>query len=149
MKLFRISCSSLARVAAVVALAFTFVGCDDAPTAPSKAIPFSQTDLVVGAGAEAAAGSVLRVNYDGWLYDESKTEQKGLLFDSSAGTSSFSFTLGGGQVIKGWDQGIPGMKVGGVRRLVIPPSLAYGSTRNGPIPPNATLVFEVQLLGVE
>jgi FKBP-type peptidyl-prolyl cis-trans isomerase FkpA len=88
------------------------------------------------------------VNYTGWLYDATKTDNKGPQFDSSVGRTPFQFTLGTGQVIRGWDQGIPGMKVGGRRRLVIPPSLAYGSTRSGPIPPNATLVFDVEMVSI-
>ena len=132
-------------LAALVAAA-----CADSPSSPSSSFaPFSQTDLVVGAGAEAASGKTLSVNYTGWLYDASQPSQKGLQFDSSIGRSPFSLVLGAGQVIKGWDQGLPGMKVGGVRRLVIPPSLAYGSSRSGPIPPNATLLFEVTLLDVQ
>jgi FKBP-type peptidyl-prolyl cis-trans isomerase FkpA len=124
--------------------------CVDAPSSPSQSFaPFSQTDLVVGTGAEASAGKTLSVNYTGWLYDASQPNQKGPQFDSSIGRSAFSLTLGAGQVIKGWDQGLVGMKVGGVRRLVIPPSLAYGSSRSGPIPPNSTLLFEVTLLDVQ
>jgi FKBP-type peptidyl-prolyl cis-trans isomerase FkpA len=142
------SAPSLVAAATLVALAVLAGGCGDSPTAPSDPVPFSQTDLVVGGGTDAVTGKVLTVNYSGWLYDASKPDQKGAQFDSSVGRSEFSFTLGAGQVIKGWDQGVPGMKVGGTRRLVIPPSLGYGATRNGPIPPNATLVFEVQLIGV-
>ena len=91
---------------------------------------------------------MVTVNYTGWLYDESRPDQKGAQFDTSIGRDVFSFTLGIGQVIAGWDQGVPGMRVEGVRRLVIPPSLAYGNFRNGPIPPNAALVFEIEMLGV-
>jgi FKBP-type peptidyl-prolyl cis-trans isomerase FkpA len=123
-------------------------GCGDAPVAPTP-VPFSQADLSVGTGAEAAAGKVLTVNYTGWFYDATKPDLKGLQFDSSVGTTPFSFTLGIGQVIAGWDQGLQGMKVGGARRLVIPSSLAYGSFRNGPVPPFATLVFEIDLLKVQ
>jgi len=122
--------------------------CDDSPTAPSSTPAFSQTDLRTGTGAEAAGGKVVSVNYTGWFYDESRPDQKGAQFDTSIGREAFSFTLGIGQVIAGWDRGVPGMKVGGVRRLVIPPSLGYGNFRNGPIPPNAALVFEIELLGV-
>jgi FKBP-type peptidyl-prolyl cis-trans isomerase FkpA len=95
------------------------------------------------------SGRELTVNYTGWFYGESRPEKKGPVFDTSAGSDPFIFTLGAGQVIAGWDQGLQGMRVGGVRRLVIPPSLAYGAFRNGPIPPNATLVFEVELLDVQ
>lgn len=117
-------------------------------TSPStSSAPFSQTDLVVGTGAQAAAGNRTTVAYTGWLYDSSKAEGKGSQFDSSA---SFAFTLGAGNVIKGWDQGVVGMKVGGKRRLVIPPELAYGSSSPGAgIPPNATLVFDITLAGVQ
>jgi FKBP-type peptidyl-prolyl cis-trans isomerase FkpA len=125
-------------------------GCGSStPAAPSANVPFSQTDLRVGTGTDATAGRQLTVNYTGWLYDGSRTDQKGTQFDSSSGRGPFTFVLGRGQVIAGWDQGLVGMKVGGVRRLVIPPSLGYGSTGNGPIPPNATLVFEVELLSVD
>jgi FKBP-type peptidyl-prolyl cis-trans isomerase FkpA len=123
--------------------------CDDSPTAPTHYAPFSQIDLNVGGGTEAANGSLLRVHYTGWLYNELEPDNKGAQFDSSVGGTPFAFTLGAGQVIRGWDQGMVGMKVGGTRRLVIPPSLAYGELRNGPIPPNATLVFDVELLAVE
>ena len=91
----------------------------------------------------------MTVNYTGWLYDASKLDSKGLQFDSSIGGQPFAFTLGAGQVIQGWDQGVPGMKVGGIRRLVIPPSLAYGAVRYGPIPPDATLVFDISLVDVQ
>jgi FKBP-type peptidyl-prolyl cis-trans isomerase FkpA len=85
------------------------------------------------------------VSYTGWLYDPSKPESKGSQFDSQP---SFTFQLGAGRVIPGWEQGIPGMKVGGQRRLIIPPSLGYGSQMVGTIPPNSTLVFDVMLLNV-
>src|SRR5262245_66177723 len=135
-------------IIAVLALAASTFACVDAPASPTTTAPFSQTELLVGTGADALTGSTVTVNYTGWLYDASKTDNKGLQFDSSIGRTPFQFTLGTGQVIRGWDQGIPGMKVGGRRRLVIPPSLAYGNTRSGPIPPNATLVFEVQLVSI-
>lgn len=132
---------------APVVLAAAIASCAS-PTAPSSYAPYSQTDLVVGTGATAIIGNTVTVNYTGWLYDSSKPDQKGLQFDSSAGLTPFTFTLGAGQVINGWEQGIVGMNAGGLRRLVIPPSLAYGAARNNIIPPNATLVFEVQLLEV-
>lgn len=100
-------------------------------------------DEVVGTGAEARAGDTLSVNYTGKLQD-------GTVFDSSlsAGRAPFEFVLGAGRVILGWDQGLQGMKVGGKRLLIIPPGLAYGAQGSGPIPPNAMLVFEVDLLSV-
>jgi len=123
-------------------------GCNNSPAAPTE-VSFSQADVSVGTGTEAAAGKALTVNYTGWLYDQRRPDLKGLQFETSVGGTPFSFTLGIGQVIPGWDQGLPGMKVGGVRRLVIPPSLAYGSVRRGPIPPYSTLVFEIELLDVQ
>jgi len=133
----------------ILVLAAGVAGCSDSPTAPSNYAPFSQTDLTLGTGGDAISGRLLTVHYTGWFYGESRPDKKGPVFDSSAGGDPFSFTLGAGQVIAGWDQGLLGMRVGGVRRLIIPPSLAYGSFRNGPIPPNATLVFEVELLEVQ
>jgi len=100
-------------------------------------------DLQVGSGAEAVSGARVSVHYTGWLTDGTK-------FDSSVDRGKpFQFQLGAGQVIKGWDQGVAGMKVGGKRKLVIPPEMGYGARGAGRvIPPNAVLVFEVELLGV-
>lgn len=101
-------------------------------------------DLQVGAGTEATAGATVTVHYEGWLPNGTK-------FDSSRDRGQpFVFVLGVGQVIAGWDEGVAGMRVGGMRKLVIPPNLAYGSAGAGSaIPPNATLVFDVELLEVE
>jgi len=99
-------------------------------------------DLTVGTGAEAVAGRTIRVTYTGWLIN-------GQRFDSNVGGAPFSFTLGAGMVIPGWDQGVAGMRVGGKRKLVIGSALAYGRSGSGPIPPNSTLVFDVELLGVQ
>jgi FKBP-type peptidyl-prolyl cis-trans isomerase FkpA len=123
--------------------------CVDTPSSVTVTAPYNQTDLVLGTGNDALTGSTLTVNYTGWLYDVSQPERKGLQFDSSIGRTPFVFTLGTGQVIRGWEQGIPGMRAGGTRRLVIPPSLAYGDTRSGPIPQNATLVFEITLISIQ
>jgi len=100
-------------------------------------------DINIGEGAAAAAGQKVTVHYTGWLTNGAK-------FDSSKDRNDpFVFPLGGGRVIKGWDEGVPGMKVGGKRKLTIPPALGYGARGAGSvIPPNATLVFEVELLGV-
>ena len=123
-------------------------GCSGSNTAaPSTSNgTFTQTDLVVGTGATANTGSVATVTYGGWLYDTSKVDGKGTFFD---GNSGYTFTLGAGGVIAGWDQGVVGMRVGGQRRLIIPPDLAYGSSGRSPIPPNATLVFDITLTGVQ
>lgn len=133
-------------VPALVA-AILVAACGDAPTSPNNA-GYAQSDLRVGTGADAVTGRVVTVNYTGWFYNASAPEGKGVQFDSSVGQTPLTFTLGAGQVIQGWEQGVQGMKVGGLRRLVIPPSLAYGQSRYGPIPPNATLVFEIELLDV-
>ena len=101
-------------------------------------------DLKVGEGSEVVKYNIVTVNYTGWLTDGTK-------FDSSLnpGRSPFRFTVGGGQVIKGWDEGLLGMKVGGKRKLTIPPSMGYGNQDMGVIPPNSTLVFEIDLLIIE
>jgi peptidylprolyl isomerase len=101
-------------------------------------------DVKVGCGSPAQSGSNVSVEYTGWL------QNGGTKFDSSydRGGTPFSFALGKGQVIKGWDEGVAGMKVGGIRYLIIPPNLAYGSTGQSPIPPNATLIFEVQMISI-
>ena len=121
------------------------------PTSPGVGldIPYSQTDLTVGGGAQAVSGRRLSVHYTGWLYDPARPDFKGQQFDSSATRGPFAFVLGAGQVIRGWDQGFTGMRVGGTRRLVIPPSLGYGAAGSGAIPGNATLIFDVQLLDVQ
>ena len=100
-------------------------------------------DQIVGDGDEAIAGQTVEVHYTGWLTDGTK-------FDSSHDRNqTFSFKLGGGQVIAGWDQGVAGMKIGGARKLTIPPDLGYGERgAGGVIPPNATLVFKVELIGL-
>jgi FKBP-type peptidyl-prolyl cis-trans isomerase FkpA len=109
-----------------------------------------KTDTVVGKGTQAVAGKTAVVNYTGWLYDDKAPKHHGKQFDSSVGRGPFSFSLGAGQVIKGWDQGVAGMKVGGKRTLVIPSDLAYGKNgAGGVIPPDATLVFDVELLDVK
>lgn len=142
-------CGPLCALLVVVAFSAAAGGCGDTPTAPSAGAPFSRTDLRAGTGAEVVLGSFVTVHYTGWLLDPERPEQKGAQFDSSAGRDPFSLFVGGGQVIAGWDQGLPGMRVGGLRRLIIPPSLGYGSVRNGPIPPHATLLFEIELLDVQ
>jgi FKBP-type peptidyl-prolyl cis-trans isomerase len=144
--------SSLALVI-VLTLSVLTAGCGgDSGTSPSptSTAPYSQTDLRLGTGAEATAGRRATVNYTLWLYDAGRTENKGTLVETSVGAQPFPFTLGAGQVIRGWDQGVVGMKVGGLRRLVLPPELAYGASGSPPkIPGNATLLFEIELLAVQ
>jgi FKBP-type peptidyl-prolyl cis-trans isomerase FkpA len=133
----------VSRIIACVALLIC-AGCGGSSTAPSTV---TQTDLTVGTGATAAAGNRVTVAYTGWLFDSGQPNNKGRQFDSAP---SFTFTIGANQVIKGWDQGVPGMRVGGQRRLIIPPDLAYGSAGagGGLIPPNATLVFDITLISI-
>src|SRR5215470_15090199 len=137
-----------ARVALVIALSLLASACggDEKSTAPTPpTAPFSATDLREGTGTLATQGRTVTVSYTGWLFDPSRPESKGTQFDSQ---TSFTFQLGLGRVIPGWEQGIPGMKVGGQRRLTIPPNHGYGSQMVGSIPPNSTLVFDVMLLNV-
>jgi FKBP-type peptidyl-prolyl cis-trans isomerase len=108
-------------------------------------VAYSQVDLTVGTGAEATAGKTVTVQYIGWLYSETGADHKGAQFDAG---QLPPFVVGGGTLIRGFEMAVTGMKVGGVRRAIIPPSLAYGSAGNGgTIPPNAAVVFEI-LLGV-
>ena len=109
------------------------------------------TDNKVGNGASATSGKTVSVHYTGWLYDAKAADRHGKKFDSSRDHGEpFSFKLGAGQVIRGWDQGVAGMKIGGTRTLVIPSDLGYGARgAGGVIPPNATLVFDVELLDVK
>lgn len=128
--------------------AFSGVACTS-PTSPTHPTTFTVVDLTVGTGAEAKNELTLMVNYKGYLYDPTKQDGKGELFDENEEGFPFVFKLGVAQVIEGWDKGILGMKVGGRRRLTIPPELAYG--RNGAgnvIPPNASLVFDIELVSV-
>jgi len=135
-------------VACLTAAALSATGCSQSVTSPSSSAPYSQVDLLLGTGDAAVTSSILVVNYTGWVYDPSKPDNKGLQFDTSIGKAPFVFTLGTASVIQGWDQGLVGMKVGGIRRLVIPPSLGYGAVRNNSIPPYSTLLFEVELISV-
>lgn len=117
------------------------------PVNPSD-FGIESTDVVVGNGTQAQQGRGATVHYTLWLYDASKPEGKGTQIQTSVGGQPFSFVLGYGQVIPGWDIGVEGMRAGGTRRLVIPPEYAYGAGGSGQIPGNATLVFDIQLIGV-
>jgi FKBP-type peptidyl-prolyl cis-trans isomerase FkpA len=138
-------------------IACTLAGCggakpDNTPVATASPVTSLEvTDLAKGSGAAIAAGQSAVVQYTGWLYEPSAPDHKGKEFDSSRkGGLPFRFQLGSGQVIKGWDQGVLGMQIGAKRRLVIPADLAYGDKgAGGVIPPGATLVFDVELVGIE
>lgn len=110
----------------------------------------TKIDQKVGSGKEALPGNTVYVHYTGWLHDPFANKERGNKFDSSVGQQPFSFTIGSGRVIKGWEQGVAGMKVGGKRTLIIPPELGYGAAGagNGMIPPNAYLIFDIELLEV-
>lgn len=120
-----------------------YLGFAGTPASSTNTSSMQITDITIGTGAEAAVGKKISVHYTGTLTDGKK-------FDSSRDRGTpFSFTLGAGEVIRGWDEGVLGMKVGGKRKLAIPPDLAYGEAGRPGIPPNATLIFEVELLAVE
>lgn len=148
MRLARVIPAALALVA-LASLTVVTAGCYGNTSGPTDFAPYQQIDLKIGSGTAAESGKSVTVNYTGWLYDPAKTEQKGLVFDTSSGRGAFTFVVGAGSVIEGWDKGVLGMKVGGFRRLVVPPSMAYGQTRYSVIPPNATLVFEIELVDVQ
>ena len=116
---------------------------------PLPSAPYSQTDLVVGGGAEAVAGKTVTINYSLWIYSDTAAENKGQFIQTSVGGQPFVFVVGGTGVIPGISQGVTGMMVGGKRKVIVPPELAYGASGNGSIPPNATLVFEIDLLSVQ
>jgi len=126
-------------------------GCDfgtATPTSPDQtSVTFAQTDLTVGTGAEATAGKTASVQYNIWLYSETGPDKKG----SQLPAGQFAYVVGSTSIIKGFDMGVTGMKVGGIRRIVVPPALAYGATGDttGTIKPNAALVFEISLVNVQ
>jgi FKBP-type peptidyl-prolyl cis-trans isomerase FkpA len=139
-----------------LALASTLSGCErqkEKTTAPAQAdnslVALQKTDTVVGTGKEAVPGAIIIVRYTGWLYDPRAPQGHGKQFDSNVNGEPFVFHLGAGGVIKGWDEGLQGMKVGGKRTLIIPASMGYGASGSGPIPPNANLIFDVELLDVQ
>jgi FKBP-type peptidyl-prolyl cis-trans isomerase len=149
-------------ILALCALSFLVAACGkqeapkpapaEAPAAAAVAAPteLQKTDVVKGTGEGISLGQVAVVHYTGWLFDPAAPEQKGGKFDSSRDRGEpFKFAIGAGQVIRGWDEGVQGMQPGGQRRLVIPSDLAYGEPGKGPIPPGATLVFDVELLAIE
>ena len=141
--------ASVLGVLVLVLLPVVTAGCGDSPSTPSDYAPYSQIDLVFGEGASAETGKTLTINYNGWLYDSDAPDKKGVQFASSVTSGQMIFVAGSGEVIAGWDKGVIGMREGGLRRLIIPPSLGYGANRYSIIPPNATLVFELELVKVE
>lgn len=135
----------------ILVIAALIGGCaSEEETGLSNITELIKKDDVTGTGHEAAAGRRVTVHYTGWLYSESAADRKGKKFDSSRDSGRpFDFRLGAGEVIKGWDEGVAGMKVGGRRTLTVPPDYGYGAQGfPGAIPPNATLVFDVELLDV-
>ena len=129
-------------LSALILLTLTACGGGDSATAPTGGGTLVIEDLVVGTGATAAVGDTVSVHYVGTLTN-------GTRFDSSYDRGQpYAFRIGAGQVIAGWEQGVPGMKVGGKRRLTIPPSLGYGSQAYGPIPANSTLIFDIELVSI-
>jgi FKBP-type peptidyl-prolyl cis-trans isomerase len=139
--------------AAAVLFGALLAGCSrqEAPPPPNSSGEIIMTDIKTGTGPAIEEGQTAVVHYTGWLYSEGAPENKGKKFDSSRDRGQpFSFSLGAGMVIQGWDEGVAGMQVGGQRRLVIPPEKGYGASgAGGVIPPNATLVFDVELMGIQ
>jgi FKBP-type peptidyl-prolyl cis-trans isomerase FkpA len=126
------------------------VAFSETPKGAAKVTELVKKDIKIGTGEEAVIGKMVEVHYTGWLYDVTAPENKGAKFDSSRDRGTpFSFLLGAGRVIKGWDRGVAGMKVGGQRTLIIPAEMAYGARGAGNvIPPDAVLIFDVELLGL-
>jgi len=143
------------RFLASALLALTVTACSggaDTPTGPTDTIPFSTTNLRVGTGTEVVTGRTIAVEYTGWLYSAGAPDNKGTQFDSTfdPGRDPFVLVAGSANVIPGFSQGVLGMRVGGLRRVVIPPSLGYGVQGSPPtIPGNATLIFEIEVLAVQ
>jgi FKBP-type peptidyl-prolyl cis-trans isomerase FkpA len=143
----------LLRNTGVLLLLGAIAACSGKPAAapPSSVTSMQSVELKSGTGDAVTAGKIAVVQYTGWLYEASAPDNKGKQFDSSRTAGQpFRFPLGTGQVIKGWDQGVLGMKIGESRRLIIPPDLAYGDNgAGGVIPPGATLVFDIDLVAIE
>jgi len=142
--------SPLAAALLAASLALSLTACGGGSDSGSSVVvanpaAFTKTDTVVGTGAEAVTGKTVTVTYTGWLYSATAADNKGTQFE----TGSFTFTIGAKQAIDGFDQGVLGMKVGGKRTVLIPSSMAYGSSGNSTIPPNAGLVFDLTLTAVQ
>jgi len=147
------ACNTPLRKVGVVALVGLIAACGGKPSAvPTSGVSSMQSvELKAGTGEGITPGRIAVVQYTGWLYEAAATDHKGKQFDSSRNVGQpFRFPLGAGQVIKGWDQGVAGMKIGESRRLIIPAELAYGDGGAGSvIPPGATLIFDIDLVAVE
>lgn len=146
--------ASFFAVIAVAALAGVAACGSVTPVFPSQVdVPFSFLDLSVGTGATAIVGSSVTVDYNGWLYDATQPDNKGQQFttssDTGAGAMPLSFVVGSQTVIPGFDQGVTGMRVGGVRRVTIPPGLGFGAQQVGNVPPNSTIIFEITLNSIQ
>jgi FKBP-type peptidyl-prolyl cis-trans isomerase len=142
----------LLSVAVLLALTLAACGGDsDTPTAPSDNVPYSTVDLRVGTGAEAVTGRTIAVEYTLWLYSAGAADNKGTRLQSSLdpGGQPFVLRAGGTDAIPGFSQAVVGMRVGGLRRAVIPPSLGYGAQAQNGIPANSTLIFEIELLAIQ
>jgi FKBP-type peptidyl-prolyl cis-trans isomerase FkpA len=141
----------MSKMKILFAVSMLIFGLTFAGHAIADSVKFTKIDIKTGAGKEAILGKTVSVHYTGWLFDKSAPNNKGKKFDSSRDRpGNFTFPLGAGRVIKGWDQGLQGMKVGGQRTLIIPSSMGYGTRGAGSIiPPNATLIFDVELMGVQ
>ncbi|MFO7304773.1 MAG: FKBP-type peptidyl-prolyl cis-trans isomerase [Gammaproteobacteria bacterium] len=153
-----IQAATRASAALVAAALVSLAGCSNerpaepqSAAAPAQVTELQRIDLRVAPGEGITAGQVAVVHYTGWLYDPTAPEFKGKKFDSSRDRGQpFRFTIGEGKVIDGWEEGVQGMRVGSQRRLIIPPELAYGNrAMGGVIPPNSTLVFDIELLAIE
>jgi len=152
-RLIRVTTTTISLLSVLLITACQQQGETEMPEATDNSVitELQITDVVNGDGATAAAGQTVIVHYTGWLYDPGQPENKGEKFDSSVDRGDpFSFPLGAGRVIRGWDEGFAGMQIGGKRILVIPPEMGYGERgAGGTIPPNATLMFEVELLDIQ
>jgi FKBP-type peptidyl-prolyl cis-trans isomerase FkpA len=139
-----------------IALAGLLAGCERRKEVPppkpfvadTSSIQFQKIDTVVGSGKPAKVGDRVTVHYTGWMYDPKAPQQRGEEFDSSLKRLPFTFRIGGAAVLKGWDEGVAGMREGGKRVLVVPSAMGYGKEGTGPIPANANLIFEIQLVEV-
>jgi FKBP-type peptidyl-prolyl cis-trans isomerase FkpA len=140
---------SLALVSGAAVAAKPAPAAPAAPALPASVQQLQKIDTVVGKGKPAVAGKTVTVHYSGYLYAPKSPKGHGPQFDTSVGNAPFTFPLGMGAVIKGWDDGVAGMKVGGKRTLIIPAELGYGARGAGPIPPNSNLIFDVELVDVK